>query len=362
MLNILFSVPVLLKEHQTWYLGRIWFCLHLHRLVINPWNFNVADLRWCVLLFLFWLRVAGRVFLGLAAFGAQWNTYSIFKGNHRHIYLHATLARVTVKFASWLRMDGQIRIESVAHVLAWFHTSDVSTYGYTRCILGMLATWLGTHLSAGRWCWYHARRRAGWGSPVDGWVLNRHERRWNQGKPGDNTEGYGRIWKDDTLAVIIFHQYSFPKRPCFHMISQLANCLMVVMTCASRPTDYQEGPGHDITVIVSTSRKQDEPGRSLHIATVLHLVIIFSIDFHWLYEFRRCSKILRSHVKIDMALQVEVGSEIHDLLAGVPPQSSVTIVMDRLRYHVRHVRVLKLELKKKNMILILFNPIYIIYI
>ena len=63
-----------------------------------------------------------------------------------------------------------------------------------------------------------------------------------------------------------------------------------------------------------------------------------------------------------MALQVEVGSEIHDLLAGVPPQSSVTIVMDRLRYHVRHVRVLKLELKKKNMILILFNPIYIIYI
>ena len=55
-----------------------------------------------------------------------------------------------------------------------------------------------------------------------------------------------------------------------------------------------------------------------------------------------------------MALQVEVGSEIHDLLAGVPPQSSVTIVMDRLRYQVRHVGcVLKLEFKKQNMIIII---------
>ena len=206
--------------------------------------------------------------------------------------------------------------------------------------------------------------------PTKGWM--RQSCRWLSSEPSwkalesRQTRGqYGRIWKDmegwHTLAVIIFHQYSFPKRPCFHMISQLANCLMVVMTCASRPTDYQEGPGHDITVIVSTSRKQCEPGRSLHIATVITTFsnwFIF-IDFHWLYEFRKCSKILRSHVKIDMALQVEVGSEIHDLLAGVPPQSSVTIVMDRLRYHVRHVRVLKLGLKKNNMILLLFNPIYI---
>ena len=123
--------------------------------------------------------------------------------------------------------------------------------------------------------------------PTKGWM--RQSCRWLSSEPSwkalesRQTWGqYGRIWQDmegwHTLAVIIFHQYSFPKRPCFHMISQLANCLMVVLTCTSRPTDYQEGPGHDITVIVSTSRKQDEPGRSLHIATVLHLVPIF---FHW---------------------------------------------------------------------------------
>ena len=74
--------------------------------------------------------------------------------------------------------------------------------------------------------------------PTKGWM--RQSCRWLSSEPSwkalesRQTWGqYGRIWKDmegwHTLAVIIFHQYSFPKRPCFHMISQLANCLMVVI-------------------------------------------------------------------------------------------------------------------------------------